>query len=73
MNSFLLHLQYIARMQLKYGITVYYDDDGTLKKINPVATKARSLEDYRAPVQMNDEQKGKSAADGTYGDPTQQH
>ncbi|MBT2142874.1 MULTISPECIES: hypothetical protein [unclassified Rhodanobacter] len=67
------HLQYMARMQLDYGFTVYYDDDGTLKKINPVATKARRLEDYRAPVQMNDEQRGKSAADSTYGDPTQQH
>jgi hypothetical protein len=67
------HLQYMARMQLDYGFIVYYDDDGTLKKINPVATKARRLEDYHAPVQMNDEQKGKSAADSTYGDPTQQH
>ena len=67
------HLQYMARMQLDYGFTVYYDDDGTLKKINSVATKARKLEDYRAPVQMNDEQRGKSAADSTYGDPTQQH
>ena len=66
------HLQYMARMQLDYGFIVYYDDDGTLKKINPVATKARRLEDYHAPVQMNDEQKGKSAADSTYGDPTQQ-
>ena len=66
------HLQYMARMQLDYGFTVYYDDGGTLKKINPVATKARRLEDYHAPVQMNDEQKGKSAADSTYGDPTQQ-
>jgi len=66
------HLQYMARMQLDYGFTVYYDDDGTLKKINPVATKARRLEDYRAPMQMNDEQRGKSAADSTYGDPTQQ-
>jgi hypothetical protein len=66
------HLEYMARMQLDYGFTVYYDDDGTLKKINPVAMKARQLEDYHAPVQMNDEQKGKSAADSTYGDPTQQ-
>ena len=66
------HLQYMARMQLDYGFTVYYDDGGTVKKINPVATKARKLEDYRAPVQMNDEQRGKSAADSTYGDPTQQ-
>lgn len=67
------HLEYMARMQLDYGFAVYYDDDGTLKKINPVDTKARKLEDYRAPVQMNDELKGKSAADSVYGDPTQQH
>ncbi len=67
------HLEYMARMQLDYGFTVFYDDGGTLKKINPVETKARKLEDYHAPAQMNDEQKGKSAADGAYGDPTQQH
>lgn len=66
------HLQYMARMQLDYGFTVYYDDDGTLKKINPVATKARTLEDYRAPAKMNDELKGKSASDSGYGDPMQQ-
>lgn len=66
------HLQYMARMQLDYGFTAYYDDDGTLKKINPVATKARKLEDYHAPVKMNDELKGKSASDSGYGDPTQQ-
>lgn len=56
------HLQYMARMQLDYGFTVYYDDDGTLKKINPVAVGARKLEDYHAPAKMNDEQQGKSAA-----------
>ena len=67
------HLEYMARMQLDYGFTVFYDDGGTLKKINPVDTKARKLEDYHAPAQMNDEQKGKSAADGGYGSPTQQH
>ncbi|KZC23213.1 hypothetical protein RHOFW104T7_15190 [Rhodanobacter thiooxydans] len=66
------HLEYMARMQLDYGFAVYYDDDGTLKKINPVDTKARRLEDYRAPVQMNDELKGKSAAGGSF-DPSQQH
>lgn len=60
------HLQYMARMQLDYGFTVYYDDDGTLKKINPVATKARQLEDYHAPVKMNDELQGKSAAGGSF-------
>lgn len=39
------HLQYLARMQLDYGMRVYYDDDGTLKEINPLDTKARQLED----------------------------
>jgi len=56
------HLQFMARMQLDYGFAVYYDDDGQLKKINPVETKARALEDYHAPIKMNDELKGKSAA-----------
>lgn len=65
------HLQFMARMQLDYGFTVYYDDGGTLKKINPVDTKARALEDYHAPVKMNDELKGKDAASGGF-DPQQQ-
>lgn len=65
------HLQFMARMQLDYGFAVYYDDGGTLKKINPVETKARALEDYHAPLKMNDEQKGKSAAGGGF-DPQQQ-
>jgi len=56
------HLQFMARMQLDYGFVVYYDDGGTLKKINPVETKARALEDYHAPVKMSDELQGKSAA-----------
>ncbi|WP_243039902.1 hypothetical protein [Dyella sedimenti] len=42
------HLQYMARLQLDYGFTVYYDDGGTLKKISVVDTKARDLEDYKA-------------------------
>ena len=66
------HLEYMARMQLDYGFTVYYDDGGTLKKIKPVDTKARRLEDYRAPTQMNDELKGKSASGSSF-DPSQQH
>jgi hypothetical protein len=65
------HLQFMARMQLDYGFAVYYDDKGTLKKINPVETKARALEDYHAPVKMSDEQRGKDAASGQY-DPQQQ-
>ena len=40
------HLQYMARLQLDYGFVVYYDDGGTLARINPVETKARVLEDY---------------------------
>ncbi|MGP1666163.1 MAG: hypothetical protein ACTS5I_09705 [Rhodanobacter sp.] len=63
------HLQYMARMQLDYGFIVYYDDGGTLKKINPVATKARQLEDYHAPLKMNDEMDKKSASGSGY-DPT---
>ena len=64
------HLEFMARMQLDYGFAVYYDDGGTLKKINPVETKARALEDYHAPVKMNDEMKGKEASGGSY-DPSQ--
>jgi hypothetical protein len=56
------HLQYMARMELDYGFAVYYDDDGTLKRINPMETKARRLEDYHAPATMPDEMKGKSAS-----------
>lgn len=55
------HLEFMARMQLDYGFIVYYDDGGTLKKINPVETKARTLEDYHAPMKLGDEQKGKDA------------
>ncbi|HEY8682799.1 MAG TPA: hypothetical protein VIM06_06465 [Rhodanobacter sp.] len=50
------HLQYMARMQLDYGFTVYYDDKGVLTEINPVDTKARALEDHhdKAVVQDSD-------------------
>ncbi|HET6806809.1 MAG TPA: hypothetical protein VFH59_15345 [Frateuria sp.] len=60
------HLQFMARMQLDYGFTVYYDDDGTLKKINPVQTKARALEDYHAPVKTDNELDGKDAVGRTH-------
>lgn len=58
------HLEFMARMQLDYGFTVYYDDKGTLKKINPVDTKPRELEEYHAPAKVNDEQKSKEASGG---------
>lgn len=68
------HLEYLARMQLDYGFAAYYDDKGTLKKINPVETGARALEDYHAPAKMNDELKGKDAAGSDHGmDGQQQH
>jgi len=60
------HLQYLARMQLDYGFTVYYEDGDTLKKINPVSAKTRELEDARAPVQMSDEMRGRSAAGSSF-------
>jgi hypothetical protein len=67
------HLQYMARMVLDYGFAVYYDDKGTLKKINPVETKARALQEYHAPVKETDEQKGKDASgNGGYA-PEQQY
>ena len=56
------HLQYMARMVLDYGFTVYYEDKGTLKKINPIETKARRLEEYHGPVKQSDGQDCKSAA-----------
>ena len=56
------HLQYMARMQDDYKFTVYFDDDGTLKRINPIETEARPLQETHAPVQMNKQQRGKDAA-----------
>ena len=66
-----VHLEYMARMQMDYGFTVFYDNKGTLTKINPIETKARELEDHRAPTQLPDSQKGKDAASGGF-DPSQQ-
>ncbi|MFI4958450.1 MAG: hypothetical protein ACHP7C_04745 [Lysobacterales bacterium] len=66
------HLQYMARMQLDYGFAVYYDDGGTLKRINPQETKARRLEDYHAPAAMPDQMKGKDAKGSSMEDQQQQ-
>jgi hypothetical protein len=48
-----IHLQYMARLQLDYGFRVYYEQKGQLVEINPVDTKARTLEDHheRAPIE----------------------
>lgn len=66
------HLEYMARMQMDYGFTVYYDDGGALTRINPIETKARTLEDYRAPSPLPDQQRGKEASSGGFDPNTQQ-
>jgi hypothetical protein len=58
-------------MALDYGIRVYYDDDGTLKEINPQDTKARQLEDHKQRAPLDDQMKNKDASHGAY-DPSQQ-
>lgn len=57
-----VHLQYMARMALDYGFTVYYDKDGHLTEINAINTKARQLQDHHAPMQIDDGQQCKTAA-----------
>ncbi len=66
------HLQYMARMQLDYGMRVYYDDDGTLKEINPQDTKARQLEDSHERKPIQDDSKDRDASHGSY-DPSRQY
>lgn len=58
------HLQYMARMELDYNFVAYYDDDGTLTKIDPVQTKARALQDYHAPAKESQESSSKDASGG---------
>ena len=61
------HLGFMARMQLDYGFTVYYDKKGTLVRLNAVEAKARPLEDNTAPkAQLPDSMKGKEASSGSY-------
>lgn len=63
------HLQYMARMQIDYGMRVYYDDGGTLKEINPRDTKARQLEDSHERKPVTDD--SNNSGHGGY-DPSQQ-
>lgn len=60
------HLQYMARMQLDFGFIVYYDEDGTLTRINPVDAKTRALEDSGSPIKLGDPLQGSDAAAGGY-------
>lgn len=43
------HLRYIASMAYTYGFTVYYNDDGELRRIVPTATSKMDLEDVPPP------------------------
>ncbi len=64
------HLEYFARLVLDYHFTGYYDDGGQLRRIDPVGTKARALEDYHAPVHADSGQgSGMSAGGGGPGGP----
>jgi hypothetical protein len=58
------HLQYMARLQLDYGFTVYYYDGDKLTKIDPVDTKARALEDYHAPAQQSEDKSHEASSGG---------
>ncbi|MBD8900291.1 hypothetical protein [Rhodanobacter sp. DHG33] len=57
-----VHLEYMARMSIDYGFTVYYDKDGQLTEINAINTTARELEDHHAPVTIGNGQECKTAA-----------
>ncbi|MBB3228986.1 hypothetical protein FHW69_003634 [Luteibacter sp. Sphag1AF] len=60
------HLGFMARMQLDYGFTVYYDKKGELIRLNAVEAKARALEDTPQKSELPDRMQGKDAASGTY-------
>ena len=60
------HLGFMARMQLDYGFTVYYDKKGELVRLNAVEEKARALEDTHQRAPLPDEMKGKEASSGGY-------
>jgi hypothetical protein len=61
------HLEYMARLVLDYGFVAYYDDGGKLARINPIETKARSLEDYHGPTTAPSTDTNKDASGKAYG------
>lgn len=66
------HLGFLARMQLDYGFTVYYDKKGELVRLNAVEEKARQLEDTPHKAALPDRMQGKDASSGAYDPQTQQ-
>jgi len=66
------HLGFMARMQLDYGFTVYYDKKGELVRLNAVEENARQLEDTPHKAALPDRMQGKEASSGAYDPQTQQ-
>jgi hypothetical protein len=61
------HLGFMARMQLDYGFTVYYDKKGQLVRLDAVESNAKPLEDTHDRAPLPDPMKGKEASSsGTY-------
>ena len=58
------HLEYLARLVLDYHFTGYFDDGGQLRRVDPVVTNARQLEDYHAPVHADSSQGSGMSAGG---------
>jgi hypothetical protein len=56
------HLGFMARMQLDYGFTVYYDKKGELVRLDAVEANAKPLEDTHDRAPLPDEMKGKDAS-----------
>ncbi|MHC1480445.1 hypothetical protein ACYJW8_09355 [Frateuria aurantia] len=63
------HLEYLARLVLDYHFTGYYDDKGQLRRIDPLGTKARQLEDYHAPIHTDSDSAPASGMHGGGGGP----
>jgi len=59
------HLAYMAGMQLDYGFTGFYDDDGTLKRINAVDRGGEG------PSSSDDDSTPHADASGSQFDPSQ--
>lgn len=57
------HLQFMARMAIDYGFSVYYDHGGELRRIEPIEKNARSLKDWKPPKKGGaDPMRGKDAS-----------
>ncbi|NII10109.1 hypothetical protein [Oleiagrimonas sp. C23AA] len=61
------HLQFMARMAIDYGFSVYYDQKGELRRIDPIEKNARALKDWHPTKKGdNDPMRGKDASHNGY-------